>query len=296
KPIYVGTSNCLSEVYSLDYFRNYENHFEGHFVLYKHKTLPFEVQVIYQRCYQVHGTCNCGAAVKAGDSVFVVDRCERDIRDQPIFGREEERRYSPPMKTFAYVWDGEFTPGIRILSKSGGKKYIVYLSTGTKITIEQTYGHFINVYVTGGAGDFDNTEGLCGTFNDNPQDELMMRDGTIYRGPGSDRGGQPKAFSQEWRVPESERIFGGVSKTGWRPPMVCECHEQEDNNPCGYDYITEHCDQIEEGTKDITDRLPIVNMESFQGDVPMQVPMMMRMRVRRQAVDYNSTDWEGPIK
>ncbi|CAH1784920.1 unnamed protein product [Owenia fusiformis] len=37
-------------------------------------------------------------------------------------------------------------------------------------------------------------------------------------------------------------------------------------------------------------------MESFQGDVPMQVPMMMRMRVRRQAVDYNSTDWEGPIK
>ncbi|CAH1784930.1 unnamed protein product, partial [Owenia fusiformis] len=217
------------------------------------------------------------------------------VLDQPIFGRAQGRWHNPPMKTFAYVWDDEFTPGVSILSKSGGKKYIVYLPTGTKIIIEQSYGHFINVYVTGGAGDFDNTEGLCGTFNDNPQDELMMLDGSIYQGPGSDRGGQPKLFNQEWRVPEADRIFGGVPKTGWRPPMVCECHELEDNKPCGYDYITEHCDQIEKGTKDITDRLPIVNMEDFQGDVPKQMPVMMRMRVRRQAVDYNSTDWEGPI-
>ncbi|CAH1784933.1 unnamed protein product [Owenia fusiformis] len=278
---------------------NYENHFEGHFVLYKHKTQPFEVQVIYQRCYQAHATCNCGAAVKAGDSVFVVDRCERNMLDQPIFGRAQGRWHNPPMKTFAYVWDDEFTPGVSILSKSGGKKYIVYLPTGTKITIEQSYGHFINVYVTGGAGDYDNTVGLCGTFDRNNSNELTMRNGTVYTGEGQQKKGSPKGFLHSWRVPEAERIFGGVAKTGWRPPMVCECHELEDNNPCGYDYLNEHCDQIERGTKDITDRLPIVNMEDFQGDdveqVPEQMPVMMRMRVRRQAVDYNSTDWEGPI-
>ena len=42
--------------------------------------------------------------------------------------------------------------------------------------------------------------GLCGFFDGDSSNDLMMSDGSIYAGAGSEERGQPKPFSEDWRL------------------------------------------------------------------------------------------------
>lgn len=52
----------------------YENPFEGTFILYKHSTLPYEVQIHRKPCSHA-SLCNCGVAVRFGDVMIAADIC-----------------------------------------------------------------------------------------------------------------------------------------------------------------------------------------------------------------------------
>ena len=42
--------------------------------------------------------------------------------------------------------------------------------------------------------------GLCGFFDGDSSNDLMMSDGSVYAGAGSEERGQPRPFSEDWRL------------------------------------------------------------------------------------------------
>ena len=67
------------------------------------------------------------------------------------------------------------------------------------IKIKLTGKSFMNIFILPSPYDWQNTEGLCGTYDGNKANELQMPDGSIYRGKGSKKAGQPRDFSLAWR-------------------------------------------------------------------------------------------------
>ena len=58
--------------------------------------------------------------------------------------------------------NGELTPGTKVLKMHGGTEYQVHLPTGTKLTVKLqgiARSTFLNLYVTGSATDYQQTEG-----------------------------------------------------------------------------------------------------------------------------------------
>lgn len=56
---------------------------------------------------------------------------------------------------------------------------------------------FINAYMTPGASDFGQTEGLCGVYNDEISDDFRHSDGTTET--GVEQASMPNDFSKSWR-------------------------------------------------------------------------------------------------
>ena len=104
---------CLIPTHS--YYSAYDQHLEGEFVLYKHKTLPYAVHTFQRECNGYPGaTCNCAVAVRSGDDVIVVDRC----------GAEKTTEISDVLSFKAFV-NGELTPGTEVTKLPGGSEFMV---------------------------------------------------------------------------------------------------------------------------------------------------------------------------
>ena len=88
--------------------------------------------------------------------------------------------------------------------------------------------------------------GLCGLFDGDARNDLILPDGKIYPGPGKYRGEQPRGFNQAWRVQYSDRIFHGVSYHPYSSQSFCECtHNGGSFLPtmqCGPNELLELCD------------------------------------------------------
>ncbi|XP_041370718.1 uncharacterized protein LOC121384400 [Gigantopelta aegis] len=174
----------------------YNNFYEGEFVLYKHSTLPYEVHSFYRSCND-KASCNCAVAVRIDDDVIVVDRC----------GASRETRRRTPMRVKVFR-NGQMTPGVRILRYYGGKKYEIILPTGTVVRVQNGKGRtpeFINVWIIASPADFENTKGLCGTFDGDTKNDLTNPDGTVYR----TRLRQPDEYSLKWRVEVDATLYNG---------------------------------------------------------------------------------------
>jgi hypothetical protein len=52
----------------------YDNSFEGTFVMYKHATLPYEVQIHRKKCTHSE-LCNCAVAIRFGEVMIAADIC-----------------------------------------------------------------------------------------------------------------------------------------------------------------------------------------------------------------------------
>ncbi|XP_059174756.1 uncharacterized protein LOC131954926 [Physella acuta] len=188
------TSLCRSHndphLVTFDQF-TYDNQLVGEFVLYKHKTFPFEVRVQQLVCSPPwnSATCNCAVAVKVGDDVISFYGCN-----------------GPSVNVQMYK-NGDLTPGTSVKRLGDGKKYEVYIPTRTKVTIENAVT-LLNVYVDGSMADSSNTEGMCGNFNGNKADEL-----------GGER---IQEFNIRWRRTDS--IFQGVrANNSATLPTYCSC-------------------------------------------------------------------------
>ncbi|XP_071110645.1 LOW QUALITY PROTEIN: uncharacterized protein [Haliotis cracherodii] len=175
--------------------RRYEHQYEGTFTMYKHSELPIEVQLRTTHC-GFRGSCNCGLAVRAGRTVFELNRC--------------------PDRT--KIWRIQYTlcedGGDVLQVKRRGSSYEVYLPTGGKISI-YLYYNFLNVYIYPSVQDIGNSRGLCGKLSDVCSDDFVMRDGSYSTDNTSTdacnagyRGWENLlTFSYSWRVNGEEDLF-----------------------------------------------------------------------------------------
>ncbi|GAB1607640.1 hypothetical protein Ahia01_001047900 [Argonauta hians] len=233
--------------------RTYDNYFQGEFVLYRHKYLPYAVHTFYQSCASTV-SCNCGVAVKSGDDVIVIDRCEstRRNRNQPIL--------------ITLYNNGELTPGTRIYSLDGGNKFKVVLPTGAFVMVAKSeiasFG-YINVWMQASPVDFKNTEGLCGNFDGRKDNDYITPDLKMIK----TRNSQPKEFSLSWRVPDEDTIYNGfceIQDNDSNNDLFCDCQQGKSFCSPGLNPYLCHGNTKKPNNKekDITDVIKESNSES----------------------------------
>ncbi|XP_078311454.1 uncharacterized protein LOC111132750 [Crassostrea virginica] len=192
--------------------RKYDNFFEGEFVMYRHKTLPYAVHTFYRSCNK-RASCNCAVAVRSGDDVIVLDVCGQT--------RSTGKKKRRPLTKKLFL-NGELTPGTSVFQHRKGKKYEINLPTGGQVIIKPQ-GQFINVWMKGSPLDQENIEGLCGNFDGDKDNDLVTKAGKVVNKK------QPDEFSREWRVPSDESLYSGfcgqvtVAEDQSSGSQYCEC-------------------------------------------------------------------------
>ncbi|XP_033756322.1 von Willebrand factor D and EGF domain-containing protein-like [Pecten maximus] len=195
--------------------RRYDNFNTGEFVLYKHKTLPYEVRAQYQKCSSRHSrknpSCNCAVAIKSGDDVITFSSCgSHGVTPAPQHGHHHDRHHhhqpAPTPITIQMFKNGNLTPGTVIRRLGCGQKYEVHLPTGTVVTIQSSARPFLNIWVKPSSLDYSQTEGLCGLYDRNRRNDVVHNNGRPF--PDNDR--SPDEFSMRWHVSTGASIFTGV--------------------------------------------------------------------------------------
>ncbi|XP_078703010.1 von Willebrand factor D and EGF domain-containing protein-like isoform X1 [Branchiostoma floridae x Branchiostoma belcheri] len=162
----------------------------GEFVLYR-STKPgrkFEVHSRHRRCrWDFDISCNCGAAIREGNDVVIVDYCHR----------------TSPMIRYKTATGGPLSPGVIVSQDRNGRYIRVTMPSGAYV--EVIGSGFVTLRVHAPGIDRGYTEGLCGTFDGNPANDAMMPDGTIsthHIWPDWHRD-----FSYAWRIPPGQSLF-----------------------------------------------------------------------------------------
>ena len=70
----------------------------------------------------------------------------------------------------------------------------IYFPSGAWVKVTNSGGRALNVYIQAPEDDFGATEGLCGTFDGNIDNDLKGRDGTVETFSS-----RPQNFVESWR-------------------------------------------------------------------------------------------------
>ncbi|XP_066303069.1 von Willebrand factor D and EGF domain-containing protein-like [Branchiostoma lanceolatum] len=163
----------------------------GEFILYR-STKPnrvFEVQARHKRCAG-EISCNCGVAVREGNDAVIIDKCYGHISRAPVV-------------TYKTATGGPLSPAVIVKRDAGGRRFRVTMPSGAYVEATGTGWMTITVHAPG--IDFGHTEGLCGPFDGNPDNDLMMPDGTIASHHIWPR--WHRDFSLAWRITPGTSLF-----------------------------------------------------------------------------------------
>ncbi|XP_069140172.1 uncharacterized protein [Argopecten irradians] len=172
----------------------YDNFLKGEFVLYRHTVLPYEVRAVFTKCGKA--SCNCAMMVKSGDDFFSVDKCS-------------SRKFKISMHL-----TNTLTVGTQMYIIPNGEKYQqikVTFPTGTEV-IAQMMRKLINIRIIPSPSDFGRTQGLCGTYDGDVTNDLLMSDGTLAQvdskylrvnRPKKLKKLYPNDFSRSWQIRQS---------------------------------------------------------------------------------------------
>ncbi|XP_036070331.1 von Willebrand factor D and EGF domain-containing protein [Oryzias melastigma] len=205
----IPTSMCHSltdpHVISLD-GRSYENHQTGTFVLYRSLARQFEVHSRQWDCGSRHYSvaCNCGVVAKEGNDVATIDMCN---------GQLQETR---PQITLRNL--NKEGCRVRVLESQQGKKVTLVFPSGALVRAD-VHDWGLSLSVRAPSADFGKTQGLCGTFDQNGNNDFQGANGTIYGPEDLHR------FIEDWRIAPGESLFdktppGAIQE--FRRPF-CQC-------------------------------------------------------------------------
>ena len=108
------TEVCQSDnsMFTFDSLR-YSHKQQGSYVLYRHKTQPYEVQVYYRNC-NLRELCHCGVAVRIGDLIVLFDICSRGYLQVWGIGKSGD-----------IIVKEDLPDGLKLLSLDEGRSYEV---------------------------------------------------------------------------------------------------------------------------------------------------------------------------
>ncbi|KAF7226620.1 von Willebrand factor D and EGF domains protein [Nothobranchius furzeri] len=184
--------------------RLYENNHIGTFVLYKSSFWTFEVHIRQWECGSlVRATsCVCGFAARNGDDIISFDMCNGEMGET---------------KPLLSVKNRDSTnSGLRITESYQGRKVTVTFPFGASIRADVSdWGMSLSLRAPG--SDRNHTEGLCGTFDGQPDNDFHTAGGTELE--------EHQAFISEWRLPPGSSLFDSVPSHEKTPEThnYCTC-------------------------------------------------------------------------
>ncbi|XP_052798930.1 von Willebrand factor D and EGF domain-containing protein-like isoform X2 [Mya arenaria] len=163
--------------------RHYEQQSDaGVYMMYTNKAYDIEVQQKTKPCNNDHAMCACGVAVRAGKDVFMINRCG-----------------SIHYIDFVHCGEG----GILEVLEINSKKYRVLTPIGTRIEIRLYGGSYegtMNIDIYMAPKDFNSIEGLCGTFDNDVNNEFLGSNGQQLLNEND--------FAESWRMDSDTQNTG----------------------------------------------------------------------------------------
>ncbi|XP_028281558.1 von Willebrand factor D and EGF domain-containing protein [Parambassis ranga] len=190
--------------------RYYDNYQIGTFVLYKSTFLPFEVHVRHWECGSlVHAaSCVCGFVARDGADIIAFDMCNGEMG-------ETEPHLSVKNRDLA-------KSGIRITKSYQGRKVTISFSSGAFVRADVAdWG--MSLTLRAPSTDWRQTEGLCGTFDGQPDNDFHSAGGAKVE--------DLQAFISEWRLPPGSSLFDTVPThlNTVNPRKYCTCQAEPPN-------------------------------------------------------------------
>ncbi|XP_060067972.1 von Willebrand factor D and EGF domain-containing protein-like [Ylistrum balloti] len=188
----------------------------GNLVLYKSKVRPFEVQITNWPCGS-YSPCICAVAAREGNDYIQIDMCAK-TRNQ----------LSAPEVTYP---SGPLTGGTTVDPEKNGKTLHIHFPSGASLMVSAALltrngkekDGYLNVYLKVPTDDIGNSEGICGTYDGNPNNDRLGSDGLQH----------PSAidFANSWLIPPKYSFFEN-------PPLQSTAYNHNDANYCQCDNAT----------------------------------------------------------
>ncbi|XP_062592496.1 von Willebrand factor D and EGF domain-containing protein-like [Saccostrea cucullata] len=221
--------------------RYFSNQRAGEFLLYRHKTLPYTVHVLFSTCVWGRATCNCGVAIRNGGSLFSVRTCAE------ISTTWTKTLAIPEEKT-------ELCNDNDLRIEKIWRYYTVTFPSGTEVSFSISWwGNWVgSIRIRASVSDIGETEGLCGPANYNNTDDFIPRNGQSATDINS--------FAESWRIPWNSaeeslfvknpkllsESFSYSSKSTTDKENYCTCSSDEPLDSYNPDFESRnqaHCNQ-----------------------------------------------------
>ncbi|XP_057207892.1 von Willebrand factor D and EGF domain-containing protein isoform X1 [Triplophysa rosa] len=195
--------------------RRYDNYQIGTFVLYRSTARPFEVHVRQWECASMTAyptSCVCGFTARDGADVIAFDMCNG------LPGATKPR---------LSVKRGDLVKsGIRITESYQGRKITITFSSGAFVRVDVAdWGMSLTARAPG--SDRGHTEGLCGTYDGQPNNDFHKEGGETVKDSTS--------FINAWRLAPSTSLFDKIptyeSNSSLR--QYCHCQKEKQRPPTG---------------------------------------------------------------
>ncbi|XP_035672095.1 von Willebrand factor D and EGF domain-containing protein-like [Branchiostoma floridae] len=200
---------------------------EGTFVLYRHQTLPIEVQTRMTMCGRGNVACNCGVSVRSGNEVFILNKCSGS-RHTLQWHTGNIVQYELPLGV-RVDHHGPVGDETRFFVADGGDKYMVYFPTGSWMKLTVTGRKYMHIYIYPSTDDFINkTVGLCGTFDGDKENDGQLSGSTATDVVGDGAVITNTAFVNSWKLTAGQTLFEGLLPPAPLPldeRLYCTCKD-----------------------------------------------------------------------
>ncbi|XP_034524372.1 von Willebrand factor D and EGF domain-containing protein isoform X7 [Ailuropoda melanoleuca] len=215
--------------------RVYDNFKTGTFVLYKSMSRDFEVHVRQWDCGSLHYpvSCNCGFVAKEEGDVVTFDMCSGQLHES---------------RPYLSVKSQDVTSNIKISESYLGRKVTIRFSSGAFIRADLSeWG--MSLTIRAPSVDYRNTLGLCGTFDENPENDFHNKNGIKIDLTFDNC----VAFINEWRILPGKSMFDTMPVSPPSPGKLSYCSCSLDTNSL---YPSDHLgsasqQEIVSGCKDL---------------------------------------------